>query len=130
METDPEAIVKTAYDEWNWYGTDAFARFLSDDVTVEDAPELPDAGTWRGRDAVIERLDAVAETVGGGWVDIRSVESVGSQVLVEMEWRLDDQREGVPIGEVFHLIALDRGKLTSIRVFESRREAESAATPD
>jgi hypothetical protein len=130
MDTDSRELVRRAYEEWNWYGTEAFSRFLSDDVTLEDAPALPDAGTWRGREAVIARLDAVAETIGGGWVEIRSIEPLEGRLLVEMEWRLDDKREGVPVGEVFHLIGLDQGKLASIRVFESRREAESAAASE
>ena len=126
METDPITTVRTAYDEWNWYGSEAFARFLSDSVRLEDAPELPDAGVWQGREAVIERLDAVAATVGGGWVEIKAIDELGDQVLVQMEWRLDDSRAGVSVGEVFHLVALEGGKLASIRVFRTRSEAETA----
>jgi SnoaL-like domain len=120
-------LVRRAYDEWNWYGSEAFGRFLSESVTLDDAPELPDAGRWQGREAVLERLDAVAEAVGGGWVEIRAVEQLGDEVLVDMLWRLDDAGEGVPVGEVFHLVALEGGKLASIRVFRSREEAQSAA---
>jgi hypothetical protein len=126
METDSTTTVRNAYDEWNWYGSEAFARFLSDSVRLEDAPELPDAGVWQGRDAVIERLDAVAEAVGGGWVAIRAVEELADHVLVRMEWRLDDSGAGVSVGEVFHLVGLEGGKLTSIRVFRSRGQAQTA----
>jgi hypothetical protein len=126
METDPITTVRNAYDEWNWYGSEAFARFLSDSVRLEDAPELPDAGVWQGRDAVIDRLDAVAEAVGGGWVAIRAVEKLGDRVLVQMEWRLDDSGAGVSVGEVFHLVGLEGGKLASIRVFTRRDQAEKA----
>lgn len=130
METGPRELVARAYDEWNWYGTDALARFLGDSVQLEDAPELPDAGTWQGRDAVIARLDAVAATVGGGWVEMKAVEPLEDQVLVHMEWRLDDAREGVSVGDVFHLVAVEGGKLASIRVFQAREEAERAARAD
>ena len=129
METGPIELVRRAYDEWNWYGTDALSRFLSDSVRLEDAPEMPDADTWQGRDAVIERLDAVAEAVGGGWVAIKAVEPLGDEVLVQMEWRLDDAGEGASVGDVFHLVGLKGGELASIRVFQSRGEAERAARP-
>ena len=129
METDWISTVRNAYDEWNWYGSGAFARFLSDSVRLEDAPELPDAGVWEGRDAVIERLDAVAATVGGGWVAIKAIEELGDKVLVHMEWRLDDSGTGVPVGEVFHLVGLEGGKLASIRVYRSRQDAEEAKGP-
>ena len=127
METDPRELVRRASDEWNWYGTDALSRFLSDSVRLEDAPELPDADVWQGRDAVIERLDAVAEAVGGGWVAIKAIEPLGDGILVQMEWRLDDAGEGASVGDVFHLVGVEGDKLASIRVFQSRREAERAA---
>jgi hypothetical protein len=130
MTTDPVAVTRLAYDEWNWYGSEAFGRFLKESVSLEDAPELPDAGTWRGREAVLKRLDAVAETVGGGWVEIRAVERLGDRVLVDMEWRLDDEGEGVSVGKVVHLVDVEGGKLASIRVFRTREEAERAANPD
>jgi SnoaL-like domain len=130
MTTDPVGVTRLAYDEWNWYGTEAFGRFLTDDASLEDAPELPDAGTWRGREAVLKRLDAVAEAVGGGWVEIKAVDELEGQVLVEMEWRLDDEGEGVSVGEITHLVGVEGGKLASIRVFRSREEAEGAAGAD
>ena len=127
METSRDLeLVRTAYDEWNWYGGDAFGRFLSDSVRLEDAKELPDAGEWQGREAVIGRLNAVAEAVGGGWVEIMAVESLEDEVLVHMLWRLDDAGEGVAVGDVVHLVAVEGGKLASIRVFRSRQEAERA----
>lgn len=131
METSRDLeLVRTAYDEWNWYGSEAFGGFLSESVRLEDAAEIPDAGVWQGREAVIGRLNDVAEAVGGGWVEIRAVESLGDEVLVHMLWRLDDAGEGVPVGDVVHLVALEGGKLASIRVFRSREEAQRAAGGD
>ena len=59
--TSPEGadLVRRAYDAWNWYGVDHLAPFLADDVSVEDAPELPDAGIWNGSEAVLRRLEEV-----------------------------------------------------------------------
>ncbi len=117
-------IVRRAYDAWNWYGVEALGRFLADDVVLDDAPQVPDAGQWRGRDAVMERLAEVAATVGGGWVELREISHHGEALLVEMTWKLDDSRAGTELSEVFHLVDLADGRLARIRVFLSRPDPD------
>ena len=118
---DPNVeIVRRAYDAWNWYGVEALASYVTDDVVLEDAPEVPDAATWRGREAVLGRLADVAEAVGGGWVELRDIATTGEGVLVQMTWKLDDSRTGTELSEVFHLVELADGRIARIRVFLER----------
>jgi hypothetical protein len=95
METDPIELARRAYEEWNWFGTEAFGRFRATPCGSRMLRSLPDAGTWQGRDSVLERLD--------------------------------DAREGISVGDVFHIVAVEGRKLGSIRVFRSREDAERAA---
>jgi hypothetical protein len=127
-EHDSEHLVRRFYDAWNRDGPEALTQFATAEVTLRDAPELPDAGLWRGRDVVIRRLDEVAAHVGGGWVDVRDVRSFNNKVLVRMEWMLAEADRGASVGDVFHVVNLDRGKITAIDVFLSDAEALAAAT--
>ena len=70
-------------------GPRAFVEFATQDVEVHDPPELPDAQTWRGREAVVGRLEDVVATTGGTWADIDDVRAVGDEVLVSLTWRME-----------------------------------------
>jgi ketosteroid isomerase-like protein len=124
---DRATLVRSAYEAWNTEGLDRFAEFLSDDVTVEDAPEVPDAGVARGLVAVVRRLDEVAQAVGGGSVEILGVETIGEAVLLTMMWNLDaaDGAE-VHLGEVLHLVDVDGDRISRIRVFLDRGSVDRA----
>jgi hypothetical protein len=46
-------LVEEAYSAWNARGSRGFAEFTAEDVELHDAPELPDAAVWRGREALV-----------------------------------------------------------------------------
>lgn len=127
-QPDDTELVRRAYDAWNWYGIDALRPFLSADVRLQDAPELPDAGDWEGVDAVIGRLDAVAEAVGGGWVEIRDIRPSGDVILVHLVWRIDDAGEGALLDDVFHLVGVSDGALSSMQIFLTESAAVEASS--
>ena len=53
-------LVRSVYERWNADGVDTIGRWLADLVELQDAPELPDSGAWRGRERVLARLHEVA----------------------------------------------------------------------
>jgi ketosteroid isomerase-like protein len=55
MPTSNVDLVRGAYEAWNRRDFDAAFRFLDPDVEVSPPPDLPEAGTYRGR-AQIRRL--------------------------------------------------------------------------
>jgi ketosteroid isomerase-like protein len=126
MSKESVDLVRRAYETWNQQGPAAIGEMLADDVEVHDAPDLPDAGAWRGREAVIERLGAVAEAVGGGSVEFERITDCGPRVLVAMHWQLERQTGDVDLGEVFHLVTVEGGAITRIQVFLTEAEALSA----
>jgi ketosteroid isomerase-like protein len=128
VSADRVALVRRFYDAWNQHGPEVLARFASPDVVLEDAPELPDSGRWRGREAVRRRLDEVASHVGGGWVEVREVRDFGDRVLVRMDWRLDDRARGAHVADVFHVVGVDADEIASIQAFMSESDAIEAAT--
>ena len=110
--------MRRAYEAWNTSGPGALMPFVTDTIELVDAPELPDAQTWRGRDAVLGRLEEVAEAVGGHSGDLESFEARGDVVLVTICWRRDSDAEGeTSLGRVFHVVRIEGGKIARITVF-------------
>ena len=122
-------LVRRVYESWNSGGARAIEPFLDEQVEVHDAPEMPDARTWTGRMAVIERFEDVAASVGGGWADLREFGDYGNKVLVHMVW-LQGASPGSPtFAEVWHVVRVDGERIASIHVFLNplAAEAEGAA---
>ena len=123
MSEDHVALVRRAYEAWNREGPAAIASMLADDVELHDAPQVPDADVWRGRRAAIDRLQAVADAVGGGYVEFRGFVPRDGPVLVRMRWELGTETEHAELGEVFHLVDVAGEHITRIRVFLTEAEA-------
>jgi SnoaL-like domain len=117
------ALVRRAYEPWNEHGPAAIEEQLAEDVELHDAPQVPDADVWRGRRAAIERLQAVADAVGGGYVEFESFEPCRDSVLVKMRWELGTEAEHSGLGEVFHVVDVADDRIDRIRVFLSEDEA-------
>ena len=121
------AVVRSAYEQWNETGLSALERWAAESIELEDAPQLPDAGSWRGRAAVLARLAEVAATIGGTSVEITDVATAGEDVLVSMVWHEDDSAQSPALGDVFHLVHVAGGRIDRVRVFLSRDAALAAA---
>jgi ketosteroid isomerase-like protein len=128
MSEDTVGLVRRAYEAWNEYGPEAMDSMLAEDVELHDAPQLPDAEVWRGREAVLARLKAVAEAMGGGTVGFEDIRASGEDVLVAMLWHLDRAAAEVELGEVFHLVHVEEGRIDRIRVFLTESEARAEAS--
>jgi len=122
MTSDDIALIRQAYETWNREGPAAIAPMLAADAEVHDAPELPDAQVWKGRDDVIGRLQAVADAVGGGHVEFEGFEPRGEAVLVTMLWELGAGPRPAELGRVFHLVEAAAGEITRIRVFLTKAD--------
>jgi ketosteroid isomerase-like protein len=109
-------LVEEAYRTWNERGPRAFIELTTEGVELEDAPELPDAQLWAGREAVLARVEEVAAAIGGRWVDIDDVRTVGDEVLVSLTWRLD-RASPTTIASVYHVVRVEGGSIARIRVF-------------
>ena len=123
--------MRRAYEAWNAGGPGALMPFVSDDVELHDAPELPDAGCWTGRDAVLRRLTEVADAVGGHSGDLESFDVRGDVVVVTMTWRRDTDPQGeASLGPVYHVVGTEAEKIARITVFLDEAAARSAAGSD
>jgi ketosteroid isomerase-like protein len=119
--------VRRIYEAWNAGGLETLRPWLAETVELRDAPEMPDAGTVRGRDAVLARLREVSDAIGGGTVELGELVAIGEQVLVPMMWRAGAAAGSAEFGEVFHLAQLEGEKIVSLHVFIDEGEARAAA---
>ena len=125
MSEDTVGVVRGAYESWNRHGPAAIEPLLAEDVELHDAPQLPDAEVWRGRRAVIKRLQAVADSVGGGHVEFQGFTPKEGAVLVTMLWELGTEARHAELGQVFHLVDVKDGKIARLRVFLTESEVDA-----
>jgi hypothetical protein len=119
-------LVEEAYRTWNRGGPRAFAEFTTEQVELHDVPELPDAQTWVGHDAVVARLEEVAAATGGRWADIEDIQPIADEVLVSLTWRLD-RASTATLASVYHVVRVEGDKIARVRVFLDEGAATRAA---
>ena len=123
----PEELVDEAYRAWNADGPHAFGDFTTDNVELHDAPDLPDAQKWVGRDAVVARLEDVVATTGGTWADIDDIRSLGDEVLVSLTWRLD-RESATTLAAVYHLVRVEGDRIARSACSSMRKRPSERAS--
>jgi ketosteroid isomerase-like protein len=122
---DPARVVEEAYRAWNTHGPRAFADFTTEDIELHDAPELPDAQVWRGRTALVSRLEDLVAATDGRWADIDEIRRLDGEILVCLTWRFD--RSGsAPLASVYHVVRVEGDRIARVRVFLDEAEASTA----
>jgi ketosteroid isomerase-like protein len=114
-------LVEEAYRVWNESGPRAFVEYTTEDFELHDAPEIPDAQTWVGRDAAVARLEDVVAATGGRWADIEEIRPAGDEVLVSLTWRIE--RDGAPLASVYHRVLVQDERIARVRVFLDQEAA-------
>jgi ketosteroid isomerase-like protein len=123
---DTVQLVEEAYRTWNLSGPGAFMEFTTEGIELHDAPEVPDAQVWVGREAVLARVEEIAATVGGGWADIDDVRPAGDAVLVSLTWKIE-RASPTALASVYHVVTVEGDKVARIRVFLDQDAAARAA---
>jgi hypothetical protein len=119
-------LVEKAYRAWNSSGPRTFVEFTTESVELHDAPELPDAQEWLGRDALVARLEDVAAATGGRWADVDDIRPVADEIVVSLTWRLD-QASPTRLACVYHVVGVEGDRIARIRVFLDEGAATRAA---
>jgi ketosteroid isomerase-like protein len=128
MAHEDKALVRRAYEAWNSEGPRVLESFGAHSIELVDPAQMPDSRSYRGHAAVLARLEEVAEAVGGRYAHIDEITPIEDEVLVALTWRVDASPESAILGEVFHVVRLERGKIARMRVFLTRDEALAAAS--
>jgi ketosteroid isomerase-like protein len=123
MGTSPDVteLVERAYRTWNESGPRAFVEYTTDDFELHDAPDLPDAEVWVGRDAAVARLEEVVAATGGRWAEVDEIRPAGDEVLVSLTWRIE--RDGAQLACVYHRVRVEGDRIARVRVFLDQEAA-------
>ena len=119
-------LVRRAYGSWNEDGVPAAVPLFHERIELSDPPQMPDARTFRGLDDVLARINEVGEALGREGVDLLGVEPVGDEVLVSLAWQSGERTGSGLMGLVYHLVRVEDGRITRIRVFLDDGEARGA----
>jgi len=112
-----ELFVSAALSAWNVAGAGGAAPWLASDVVLDDPPGWPRAARWRGRNAVIERIDEVTAELRGRWAEVVRTSTAGDEVFVQLRLRTSEARGGVPVATFFALVTVRNGEMSRLRMF-------------
>ncbi len=70
MARENVEVVRDAWKAFGEGGTAAIGPYFAEDCICEDLPELPDGGTYHGRDGQLARYDHFVDT-WGMWCSIQ-----------------------------------------------------------
>jgi ketosteroid isomerase-like protein len=131
MSQENVEIVRRGGEAWVERGPDAFYDgWFAEDCVVEDFPELPDGGVYRGRDGLRERLSNFRSSWGDDLVlsPVEYIDGGGDMVIAVLGMVGHGDGSGVPLdAEAFFVLELRDGLIVRDRPFTSRSQALQAA---
>ena len=137
MSQENVELVRSWLDEWaGWFNSERdpdrlsriVSQYLALDVTYEEDPRWPDAGTFRGQDALTRRVREYADLLHLERVSPGEVIDAGDLVLAEFRiWML-----GADVGEPVEFlwtftVGFENGRVAHVRAWYNREEALEAA---
>lgn len=122
--------VLAGYARWNEGDLDALSSLFADDITYQNAPEWPGQRAYHGADDVTTFLaDEVARIIALRPVEVKSTETIGSEILIELQARTRGFLSGLDMesATLYHLALIEEGKVKRVRVYLTKEEALEAA---
>jgi 1-acyl-sn-glycerol-3-phosphate acyltransferase/ketosteroid isomerase-like protein len=120
---DPDAwLVTRAFEAWSEHGVAGAAAWMSRWVQLTDPPEWPGAGTWRGRERALARLEEVTSELGATSAEVTEARTIRDRVLAVFELRNPSGSPTSPSGFAA-LIEVDAGQILRMAVFLDRQAA-------
>lgn len=87
--------IRRAFETWNEEGAEAVVdRFWTEDAVYREMPGWPDAGVFRGRDEVLERMRSLVEFMGPIEVSLEDLIETGDGRLVAVVRMVGEPDEG------------------------------------
>jgi 1-acyl-sn-glycerol-3-phosphate acyltransferase len=127
---DPDAwLVTRAFEAWNEHGVAGVAAWMSRWVRLTDPPEWPGAGTWRGRERALARLEEVTSELGATSAELTEARTIRDRVLAVFELRTESGSPSTPSGFAA-LFEVDADQILQMAVFLDRRAALDAVNDE
>jgi ketosteroid isomerase-like protein len=134
-EPDPVAesdadVIRRAFEIWNEVGPEALVdRFYAEDAVYREMPGSPDAGVYRGRAAVLRRLQSLVEFIGHVEVHLDDLIDAGDGRYVAIASMAGESAEDEPpYTQSFGVVhRVRRGLVTEADYYLDPAEALKAA---
>jgi uncharacterized protein len=106
---------------------EAVLELIHPDARLEDAPGLPDAGTWHGHDGVLDGIAAEGEHQEGWRLEPVRFLPAGEEVVVLIMQRARGRHTGIDMTRpISHVWRFEEGRAVALRSFSSWEEALAA----
>ena len=126
----PAETVRRLFDHFARGDFDGAMELLAEDVEFGEPPDMPDTGgTYHGHDGV----RAGFRSFMGAWAELRVdteelIEAGPDRVIALTRWQGRSRGSEIEVEQrVAQLYVVRDGKVTSVRQFHTREEAEAAA---
>ena len=131
MGEDLIGTARAMYAAWNEGNVDRMIDFwaVDGDWRWEDAPELPDAQTVVGREAVEAHLREVMSLLGNVELTVTELSEIAPGVVfASITARIKGAKSGVELEDTgAHLVDFEAGRVRRFRTFRNREQALAAA---
>jgi ketosteroid isomerase-like protein len=119
------ALVRRTYALWNIAGPEPLVKHIwQPDVVFHETPEMPDAGVYRGVEAVAARMWELIEAGGHLQMRVRSLEGCGDYVLAVCEMRARGALSGLRLTrQICHVMRCGGGRVREFRAHFDCRQA-------
>lgn len=124
-----EAIVRASVEDWNSAEWEKGLNRIWDPEGVVVAPEgWPEAGTFRGWEAMVQQWRRIKDSWAEEHVEFRSVQPAGEGALADVTWLLRGEASGAPLQvEVWILCEFKGARLSKMSYFLDGEAARAAA---
>ena len=132
MSSENVEVVRRGLEAFNRGDLDAALQFAHPEVEWHDAPDMPDAGTYRGHAAVKKRWEAMHDALDGFYAKPERLLDAGDRVVAFLRVGGTGRGSGITVDrKVAHVWTIRDGKGIRVDVYTDRTEAlEVAGIPD
>jgi len=94
---EPADVIRRGFELVNANDRDSMVALCDPSIEFHDVPEIPDSGTYRGREGIMDWLDKVREISDDLTFQIVELEENGDAVLVEVKAEMHGKSSGVGV---------------------------------
>ena len=131
MSRENVELARRGYEALARGDLEAVLELIHPDAHLEDAPGLPDAGTWHGHDGVRAGIAAEHEHQEDWSLEPVRFLPAGDEVVVLIEQRARGRYTGIDMTRpISHIWRFKEGRAVALRSFSSWEEALAAVGLD
>ena len=134
MSRENVEIVRRAYEAWNRGEPEAAVELLSPEIDWHLPANFPDAGSWRGRDEVVQGLASLSGSWSELHIDVKELIDAGDRVVALVRFQGQAAITGLDLKGVnvdASVWTLRDGKVVEVQMYGGTSDAlRAVGLPD